>query len=772
MTSAKIPERLKSLLSDAYSEGFESFCTRVLYFFNTIDTYFLVAGISSYVVVWPAPFRPLRLAAALTVAWLTARIADFYPVFPLLAVSALGFLTAWVPLQPSTVLALLAGNTAVFFAIQFLFMGIPDSIVARDPRVPFIKMVNSLVTIAPTTVSFSMSVFFSSYLSLLLYAAAAGAAPSPWLAPAAAWLLLAAAVTRLSLPTNQPSRFHKPDTPERPRFRRVLMLNIDEARKDVFDALDLPVMRRLVEKGASHPEGLHTVYRALTNPAFASILTGAAPEVHGVMDNNLGRPIRVEGLPDVVPSIAYGSMHVKHFCKPEWETRIVSLPRHSIYRSDDVMVSWIKEDLERRPEVRLFVADFSEADFLAHAYGSTSTQYEDALRRIDARIGELIDWMRTRGLMDDSAIIVCSDHGIAAIDHSFLIARSERYVPFYLFGRGIRSGFEITRPGRITDICPTIAYLLGVRYPDAARGQVFTEALDECPPGDTQEALSLRFNRIKYDSEAGHYDADHPEIGEGDRDFWDDVIARYLDGRSDYSVLDVGCGSGFVGRRLLQRGASFEHLVCVDVAPRMLEMARAALGSDARIRYRESLDGLEGSFDVITASSIFHHVPRPEEIAARLDSLLAPGGLLVGAHEPNRRVFQSPLFRAAATLYKRAGGGVDLSAATVLDFNRRVRAEFPRAPAVCADEILQTVEWHSPLEQWSTAVDAERGFVPAEFFAAYFPSYEVRSLETYTTFHHRPALRGRPSLQWLLAWAYRLLFHEGNLFRFVLRKRP
>src|SRR5438477_2168559 len=203
--SVKILERLKSLLSDAYSEGFESFCTRVLYFFNTIDSYFLVAGMSSYVLVWPAPFRPLRLGAALFAAWVTARIADFYPIFPVLAVPALGVLTVVVPLQPSTVLSLLAVNAGVFFAIQFLFMGIPDSIVARDPRVSFIKMVNSLVTVAPTTVSFSMSVFFSSYVSLLLYAAAASP-PSPWLGVAAAWLLLAAAVTRLSLPTNRPSR--------------------------------------------------------------------------------------------------------------------------------------------------------------------------------------------------------------------------------------------------------------------------------------------------------------------------------------------------------------------------------------------------------------------------------------------------------------------------------------------------------------------------------------------------------------------------------------
>src|SRR5262245_17309490 len=102
-------ERLKSLLSDAYSEGFESFCTRVLYFFNTIDTYFLVAGLSSYFVVWPAPFRPLPFAAALFVAWSTARIADFYPLFPALAAPALIALIALiaaVPLAPSTVLAL------------------------------------------------------------------------------------------------------------------------------------------------------------------------------------------------------------------------------------------------------------------------------------------------------------------------------------------------------------------------------------------------------------------------------------------------------------------------------------------------------------------------------------------------------------------------------------------------------------------------------------------------------------------------------------------
>ena len=74
---------------------------------------------------------------------------------------------------------------------------------------------------------------------------------------------------------------------------------------------------------------METVYRALTNSAFASILTGTPPTVHGVKNNNFGQHIRTQGVPDIVPTILYGSMHVEHFSKDEWHTRIVSLPTTS-----------------------------------------------------------------------------------------------------------------------------------------------------------------------------------------------------------------------------------------------------------------------------------------------------------------------------------------------------------------------------------------------------------------------------------------------------------
>ena len=88
--------------------------------------------------------------------------------------------------------------------------------------------------------------------------------------------------------------------------------------------------------------------------------------------------------------------------KEEWETKIVSLPTTSIYGCDEVMVKEFKKDFETRKETRLFVMDFSEADFLGHAYGSNSKNYKSAIQRVDKRIGEVVDWLREDGRGDAS----------------------------------------------------------------------------------------------------------------------------------------------------------------------------------------------------------------------------------------------------------------------------------------------------------------------------------------------------------------------------------
>jgi len=647
-----------NIMSRFYNEKFESICTRILYFFNTIDTYFWVAGIASFIIVFPMGINIVALALSLLFAISSVRIADFYPTFVIFAIPVLIIIGFVLNLILYPIIMLLLVNVILFFIIQFLFMGIPGSIVARDIRVGFITMYNSLFTIAPTTTSFPMSVFFSFYLSFCMAAATSCRTIEDytWLGIGGVILLFAAFIARSMRPKNLFSKFHKPDVRVEPIFKRVVILNIDGVRKDIFDSLNLPVRDRLSREGTSHIHGLETVYRALTNPAFASIFTGTTPEFHGVRNNNFNQAIKTEGLPDVVPAIAYGSMHVKHFCKKYWQTRIVSLPRHSIYLSDDIMLGWLKDDMLNHPEIRLFVADFSEADFLAHAYGSKSKQYKEALQRIDKRIGDFIDWMETTGVSDDTAVVVCSDHGVAAIDHSYLIADSEKYVPFFIYGRGIKKGFKIQRPGKIMDICCTVSYLLGVRYPLSCRGQVFTEAIEGFDLESEKEEFVGRFNQLKYDAEAKRYSYDHVEISDGDIRWWDQRILEFaMDAKRSLRVLDIGCGDGFVGERFIERGVNLREFVCMDISSNILEAAKKTLAAYPSFSFTTNLDEVNGTFDIITVSSLFHHVVHPEKLARTIDRFLAEGGVVIGSHEPNKKAFKNKLFYSAAILYKRIG---------------------------------------------------------------------------------------------------------------------
>jgi len=466
---------IKILINKFYGPQLEDFCTRLLYFFNTLDTYFLVAGAVSVWACGAGRFIGLPGFVVMTLAVLVVfKLADFHPWFILFSPLYLFFLFQSLSWNPDFLGPLVLVNLAVFVVVQVIFMGIPDAIVARDKTVILRVLLNSVLTIAQTTVSLSISLFFS-----VLYAAILVSRPGVLTKPGALFwgtIGFAALIARMLRPRSFRSKAHQPDHLGS-CAERVIVLNIDGCRLDRFYEAELPFLTTLREKAAYFPKGLQTVYRALTNPAFASILTGTTPDVHGVTSNNLGQAIKVEALPDLVKTRLYGCIHIKHFSKPEWETRIVSLPTHGIAKSDDIMLGWLKDDLLKSDGTRLFVADLSEVDFLGHAYGSESPQYLAALKRADGRIARFFDWLSQNGQDKGTVVIICSDHGMFRIDHSYLLFSAERYVPFLMSGVGVKENCALSFEASIMDIASTVSYLLGIKYPSSARGRVFEEAL-------------------------------------------------------------------------------------------------------------------------------------------------------------------------------------------------------------------------------------------------------------------------------------------------------
>ncbi len=458
----------------------EDWGVRGLYFFNTIDTHTLVAvTVALGVLYWPveASWIPTSTVCSACeschlISWRTIstglflvllphyvayRLADFHP-----AIIPVGLLVVLVHVLDSgrwLLLGLTAAAVAAYVLISQLFLlGLPNVLVKRDWTIPFRMMINALTTIAPTTTSTLMSFIFPFLIAgaaVTLDYGGVGLAGT-----GLAVLTLAALIVRRGL-----RRYTRPLPPvvlkkQPQQVRRIIMLNIDGMRLDIFRRAEYGLFREWERQGVSFPRGLTTVYRALTNPAFASILTGVHPPVHGLLSNNYGARIKVTGLPDLFPTRLYGSMHIRHFSKPSWECAVATLIGQSTLDADRALMTQLREDVAHDRH-KLHIYDLSNVDHTGHVYGSENRAYADALFPAQELLWEFFCHLRDTGFFADGACFLMSDHGIAGIDHSYMLHPAERYVPFIAVGPGMPAGHALTLPANITDIAPTICALFG-----------------------------------------------------------------------------------------------------------------------------------------------------------------------------------------------------------------------------------------------------------------------------------------------------------------------
>jgi ubiquinone/menaquinone biosynthesis C-methylase UbiE len=100
---------------------------------------------------------------------------------------------------------------------------------------------------------------------------------------------------------------------------------------------------------------------------------------------------------------------------------------------------------------------------------------------------------------------------------------------------------------------------------------------------------------------------------------------------SNARVLEVGCGTGVLTRRLA-RWPGVGSVVGVDPAPSLLRRARELAAGLAGVDFREA-DGRalpfgDATFDVVVYDSALCHIPQPDLALAEASRVLRPGGRL------------------------------------------------------------------------------------------------------------------------------------------------
>jgi arylsulfatase A-like enzyme len=99
--------------------------------------------------------------------------------------------------------------------------------------------------------------------------------------------------------------------------------------------------------------------------------------------------------------------------------------------------------------------------------------YEQCLRHLDAELGRLIEALRGRGLLDNTLVVVTSDHGehfgehsldgLPVVGHRRSVYQPEIHVPLVMRKPGrIPAGVEVSGPVSLRDVGATILDLLGI----------------------------------------------------------------------------------------------------------------------------------------------------------------------------------------------------------------------------------------------------------------------------------------------------------------------
>jgi len=295
--------------------------------------------------------------------------------------------------------------------------------------------------------------------------------------------------------------------------------------------------------------------------------------------------------------------------------------------------------------------------------------------------------------------------------------------------------------------------------------------------------IVTKLNQIFYDVEAEQYDERHPEVIEGDAGWWisrgEALVGELRSGLqagAGLTILDLGCGTGFVSSLLSDYLVEGDLMVGLDQSEGMLKRARSKLLGKKLTPCRftrgdaASLQFPDRSFHMLTLNSFLHHVYDYRKVLNEVDRVLKPGGYLLLAHEPNKAFFESPLIRMAASAWKAIGFGMTVPKDISDTINSRLREAHLTTSELRSDDILRLVEYHSPVEQGAIRIDNSKGFSLSDLLERELRDYTLIESTEYSTFYHRPLLERHPCWMRVAKAAASLLNGKGNLFSAVLRK--
>lgn len=267
--------------------------------------------------------------------------------------------------------------------------------------------------------------------------------------------------------------------------KRVLFIGADGLSASVVrNGLEAPNLRALMARGA-WTLSARSILPSSSACNWASIFQSSGPELNGYIDWDTRTPavppaaIGANGrFPDIFSCFRAACPDAEIGFAYEW----IGMP----YVADTNACSFARIggccdsavfDYVRTAKPDLMVVVFGGPDGTGHKFGWESKEYREAAARFDGFLGQWLDVYKDAGLLDETVVVVTSDHGGKGKRHGgATLAEMER--PLFFVGPGIRRNHEIKTVNATYDVGATIARLLGFRPPRVWTGRFIDEIME------------------------------------------------------------------------------------------------------------------------------------------------------------------------------------------------------------------------------------------------------------------------------------------------------
>lgn len=270
--------------------------------------------------------------------------------------------------------------------------------------------------------------------------------------------------------------------------RRVVLVVLDGLRPDAIARFHLQRVAGLARRGASTLRA-QTVNPSITPCAMASLLTGAAPERHGMRSERIQIPRPRGPVHPLAKELGKHSLPSSFFMpQVPWLMRGIAAhlaaalgigefrPRG---RDAGEVLDAARGSLATQQR-GLIALHWLDADRAGHEFGWMSPEYGAAAARMDAALGEL------ESVVDlgdpETLMIALADHGGGGgtVNHHDSEHPLDTTIPVMLAGGAIVP-CELGAGVSLTDVPATILWALGIERPDSYVGRPLLQAFAKLP---------------------------------------------------------------------------------------------------------------------------------------------------------------------------------------------------------------------------------------------------------------------------------------------------